>query len=308
MFKKIINQNPVVHNLLRNLYGKTIGFWWMKDWYAKKVGFYNGRLRLKLLSHRDADVLMGNLMSSENSFMVARYGSVEFRNLFSDKEMYSLCNNAGFFPRDSRLLKKFRSELYSASKEMDVLGVWNYQNHFVDKIKLLKKMPRLKALIPLSSIDAKDASWIKELEGKNILVIHPFEETIKSQMKKRKQLGILPKLKSLQIIKAVQTIAGNKDPRFETWFDALDYMKKEIDKKDFDVALIGCGAYGLPLASHVKSIGKKAIHVGGGLQLLFGIKGKRWERSGRYNKYWIYPLEKDTPSDTKKVEGSCYWK
>jgi len=127
-------------------------------------------------------------------------------------------------------------------------------------------------------------------------------------MKKRKQLGILPKLKNLEVIQAVQTIAGNKDPRFKDWFEALDYMKKEIDKKDFNIALIGCGAYGLPLAAHVKSLGKQAIHIGGGLQLLFGIKGKRWEEHKLFTKDWIYPLKEDTPQNIKKVEGGCYWK
>lgn len=49
-------------------------------------------------------------------------------------------------------------------------------------------------------------------------------------------------------------------------------MKDEIDKRDYDIALIGCGAYGFPLAAHIKRSGKKAVHLGGALQLLFGIK------------------------------------
>ena len=68
---------------------------------------------------------------------------------------------------------------------------------------------------------------------------------------------------------------GGQCSQFNTWFDALDYMKSEIDKYDYDVCLIGCGAYGFPLATHVKHNGKQAIHLGGTLQLLFGIKGNR---------------------------------
>jgi glycerol-3-phosphate dehydrogenase len=70
--------------------------------------------------------------------------------------------------------------------------------------------------------------------------------------------------------------------------------KKRSTKKDYDVALIGCGAYGLPLASHVKRKGKQSIHLGGGLQLLFGIKGKRWDDNPEV-KYKILdePLEED---------------
>ena len=117
----------------------------------------------------------------------------------------------------------------------------------------------------------------------------------------------MPNLKSLEVIKAVQTLGDNEDDRFRTWFDALDFMKREIDKKDFDIALIACGAYGLPLAAYVKSIGKQALHIGGGLQLLFGIRGKRWDDKMEYNKYWVSPMEDDCLKDCKKFEGGCYW-
>ena len=50
-------------------------------------------------------------------------------------------------------------------------------------------------------------------------------------------------------------------------------MKSQMDQTDYDIALIGCGAYGFPLAAHAKRMGKQAIHMGGSLQLLFGIRG-----------------------------------
>ena len=47
----------------------------------------------------------------------------------------------------------------------------------------------------------------------------------------------------------------------------------------FDIAIIGCGAYGLPLAAKLKKEGRQAIHLAGVTQLMFGIKGKRWEEN-----------------------------
>ena len=123
------------------------------------------------------------------------------------------------------------------------------------------------------------------------------------------------------VIKAVQSL-GEGDSRFSDWFEALRWMENEIDKRDYDVCLIGCGAYGLPLAAHVKRRGKQAIHLGGALQLLFGIKGKRWEDpmygvkewripQGSYssliNEYWVRPDSTDTPKSSIAVEGGCYW-
>jgi len=82
-------------------------------------------------------------------------------------------------------------------------------------------------------------------------------------------------------------------------------------KIDFDVALIGAGSYSIPLASFVKGIGKKAIHLGGETQILFGIKGGRWdvreaERSF-YNEHWVRPLSSEVPQNYQNVENGCYW-
>ena len=120
--------------------------------------------------------------------------------------------------------------------------------------------------------------------------------------------GILPQFE-LITIKAVQTIADQDDSRFGNWFEALDYMKVEILKHDFDVALIGAGAYGTPLCLYVKSLNKQAIQTGGATQLLFGIIGKRWEQreyvKKHINKDWIRP--KDKPTGYHTVEKGCYW-
>ena len=112
-------------------------------------------------------------------------------------------------------------------------------------------------------------------------------------------------------IKAVQTLASQNDDRFSTWFEALDYMVEQCKNIEFDVALIGCGAYGLPLAAEIKRMGKSAIHMGGALQILFGIKGKRWDNHPQislfYNDSWIRPMEQERPQGAERVEGSCYW-
>lgn len=72
------------------------------------------------------------------------------------------------------------------------------------------------------------------------MVIHPFEESIKEQYVRRKELfpgtQILPEF-DLKVLKAVQTSAGGQDDRFADWFEALEYMYNEAMKIDFDVAM-----------------------------------------------------------------------
>jgi hypothetical protein len=151
------------------------------------------------------------------------------------------------------------------------------------------------------------------LQGKKVLVIHPFEKSIQQQFFKRKLLftdpHILPDFELLTI-KAVQTLAEEKS-KFRNWFEALEHMKNQMDVVDYDVAIIGCGAYGLSLGAHAKRMGKQAIHMGGATQILFGIKGARWDNhpiiSKLYNEHWVRPLDDETPGKKNAVEDGCYW-
>jgi len=156
--------------------------------------------------------------------------------------------------------------------------------------------------------------WSEVLKGKKVLVVHPFSKSIETQYKKRQFLfsdhRVLPDFE-LITIKAVQSLIGNKPAEFSSWFEALEFMKNQISNTEFDIAIIGCGAYGLPLAAHVKRIGKKAIHLGGQTQVLFGIIGKRWEDRDffldMFNEHWVRPLPEETPQNHIKVEDGCYW-
>lgn len=226
--------------------------------------------------------------------------------------------NAGFFPSDDvEALKKFYNLMVECMPQVDVLNSWCYNEaDFNHELRNAIKVDR-ERMTPLLT----KHPWTRALKGKKVLVIHPFAETIKKQYGRRKQIfpndpDILPEF-DLQVMKAVQTAGGAKS-KFKDWFEALDYMKSEIDKVNYDICLIGCGAYGFPLAAHCKKRGKQAIHLGGVLQLLFGIKGKRWETVKEYldeypytetyyNECWVRPSVTETPINAKGVEDSCYW-
>lgn len=232
---------------------------------------------------------------------------------------------SGIFPETQDVAERFSQRYLRDLPEIDMLACFNYSEKF---LPLPSELPRiqLETLYPFFVANP----WTRILKGKRVLVIHPFEQTIRQQYAKRELLfdnpDVLPEFE-LIILKSVQTIAGNKS-EFKDWFDALHYMEEQIDQIEFDIALIGCGAYGLPLAAYIKRNGKKAVHLGGGVQLMFGILGKRWvedypkispwhylpgkdidiDYTPLFNEHWCYPLLVDTPSNTQAVEGACYWK
>jgi hypothetical protein len=236
-------------------------------------------------------------------------GSVE---QFKPEVKLSLQMNAGFFPNTNEDVEKFSSFFLGQIKKIDLLGIWKFvpgqsffHKHFCPNAMLFYP----EALEPYYFHNP----WSIALKNKRVLVIHPFSESIRKQYETRecifKDQNVLPKF-VLITIAAVQSIAGNKT-EFKNWFEALEHMQIQINEIEFDVALIGAGSYGLPLAAYVKDRGKIAIHMGGATQILFGIKGKRWDDhpaiSSLYNEYWIRPDVSELVPEAQKVEGGCYW-
>ena len=221
--------------------------------------------------------------------------------------------NAGLFPYGADSILRFSDIIVKSALSADVIGYWEayMQDYLIDCVcRKDVKLIDLKELEPYYS----DEPWSEALSGLKVVVVHPFSNTIEKQYAIRTKLfsdkRILPDF-SLRTVKAVQSSAYETDNRFKDWFEALEYMFNEVMKEDFDVAIIGCGAYGFPLAAKIKEAGKIAIHMGGATQILFGIKGKRWdsfpEISRFYNDYWVRPSDEDKPKKAELVEGGCYW-
>lgn len=233
-------------------------------------------------------------------------------NLDSQNCLKGMCNNAGFFPADLRLLHNFDNLMLDDMKYVDILGSNVYEEKYInDRIPQAKKIQLDSYLAPFLWANP----WTSVLKGKKVLVVHPFVDSIRKQYERRNLIfnnpDVLPEFKSLILIKAVQTIAG-QPCEFKDWFEALEYMENEIKKEDFDVAIIGCGAYGFPLAAYVKRMGKIAIHMAGWTQMLFGIYGNRWlkdqpQYSKFINEYWVRPSENERPKNLNKVENGAYW-
>lgn len=221
-----------------------------------------------------------------------------------------LCTLSGFFPNDEEFTERFYQENLQAIQQIDILGSYQVNEY------LFRKQLKNAVRVNLDGYYAPfyySKPWTCHLKGKRVLVVHPFAEDIQAQYEKRAYIwqdeNVLPDF-TLITYKSVQSIVGTKT-EFATWFDALQKMKDDISKIDFDVALVGCGAYGMPLAAHCKLMGKQAIHLAGWLQVLFGIKGTRWDNNPRvskfYNEYWIRPSEQNRPQGVEKVENGCYW-
>lgn len=276
----------------------------------------------------DGSAVIAKTLAEGGPSLVARFGSSELacasfytrwrrgpiRPAYPAELRRIMRVNAGMFPVDDASLDRFSRVFLDAATEADVLAVWfnRSEDRMVEMCCPSAKLVHLEAL---NAVIRKDP-WTAELAGKTVLVIHPFAETIASQYRQRRHVlfddpRVLPEFE-LKTIKAVQSGAGAVCEH-ASWFDALASMRERIEAEQFDVAIVGAGAYGLPLGAAAKRMGRQAVHMGGATQLLFGIRGRRWEIESPddvvplFNEHWVRPSAEETPGKSGDVEGGCYW-
>ena len=298
-------------------------------WYDRAFKYCKG----KVTYEKEAGILLGKMIQSGHPFAAGRIGLFEGavmrmyeykrKNKYADM-MDKLYNCSGFFPNDISYGPRFLSLMKECLGEIDMLG----SNRDACESYFINKYCR-NDIILCKTFNVYDVtrlgadSWSTYLKGKRVLVVTPFTDSVRYQYDNNREkiyagTDILPEFAELITYRSLMTIGDMNEGGFNDWFEALDYMKKEILDIDFDIALLGCGAYGFPLACEIKKAGRQAVHMGGALQLLFGIMGKRWDGSvyGKgiradvavyYNDSWIYPLE-EKPKDADKVEYGPYWK
>ena len=211
------------------------------------------------------------------------------------------------------VISKFYDVTVSSAEEIDLMGSWVPGEN---QLSALCKVPNLTGLEQLWPFFAEEP-WTGSLAGKKVLVVHPFAETIHRQFAKRENLhkrdGLLPNFDLMTVKppwKVLQQSDLDTDSDYE-WFDLLDELIQKCRGMEFDVAIIGAGAYGLPLGADIKKSGKTALVVGSLTQLLFGIQGGRWERNSDFlpivTDSWSRPSSEETPAESPQIENSAYW-
>ena len=227
---------------------------------------------------------------------------------------FKLYNNAGVFPDTPDMYYKFCQAYEATLPDMDLLGIWFIKG----ESKVIKECCAKAQLMTLNALSPPFTSktgtpWTKSLEGKNVLIIHPFTETIKSQYLKRESIwpqtpDTLPEF-TLRTLKTPMAASIAPSP-YQDWEKGLEALKSQMDEITYDVVLVGAGAWSLPLVAHAKARGKVGIHTGGATQIFFGIKGHRWEKSEApeyYNEAWVRPNREETPESAHILEKACYW-
>jgi hypothetical protein len=237
-----------------------------------------------------------------------------FRRLSFDDELERF---SGIFPSTDTSYADFVKSFTNAIRQVDLLGVWfkpgesNLISSFIPPHAIIG---RLRGLEPYH-ISVRP--WSRELAGKRVLICSPFSNTIKQQIPNLKKIWLKYKTSvgielipdcEFEIVKAPYGFTKETQAKYISWENVIDGLSREIFKKRFDIAIVGCGGIGLILSAMIKQKGYPVIHMGGPLQYLFGIYGRRWVLNNwgkKYiNEYWVRPLQEDRPSTGGSGE---YW-
>jgi len=284
-----------------------------------------------MLNLIESNNIIIQLIQSNKPFYISRLGDLEsiisIQYLINKKvntDLLKINNslyNAGIYSKNDLSKIELYCKLYNQSViESNYLA--SFENLCVENQNFYKNNFNVnqihsRSLEPFYVLDKNIIPYTYYLKNKKILIIHPFVDSFKKQLNNDFQIfkdkRLFNENQQFVFYKSYQTIAGNHI--HNDWYETFTLMCEDIKNIDFDIALLGCGGYGLPLCHYIKTeLNKSAIYIGGGLQLLFGVFGNRWQN----NEFWIKTIKENNckfikPSNdevcknSNQIENNCYW-
>ena len=241
---------------------------------------------------------------------VVRCGRWEIENLLKNEGIdFNLKNNTGFCGDNKDYLEwknDYNRALMNADYHQHVLTCPSFScvGDYLVKLNLY---------IPTIPYIENIEFWLSVFmniknSNKKLGIVSFFADEMKEQYKKLSTLfpskydfsGI-----DIEFIKTENTCGSET----KSYSKTLKKIKNKINNSNCDIYILSCGLYGLPLCDFIKTKNKSSLYIGGLLQMLFGLKGKRWDNRSDmnkfYNKNWKEPESK--PNNWNKIENGCYW-
>lgn len=254
---------------------------------------------------------------------------------------YEAINTAGMHPPNNNTFSIFTNAYLEAIKEVNVLASWNDNllqveemlwNQFIN-INTNTRPTEIKGIVDLTSLESfyttPDYWWQNLYKNKTILIISPFTKSISKQLEYSQRDKVWSgkwnnfwdksiNFKYIKFSHPYATLSKKEQEQYPpTFIDVIEKYKKEINQiGDFDIAVVGAGCYSISLCSYIKTHTQHtAFHLGGGLQMMFGVYGNRWFQNGNpsdffkeyINEHWIRPSGDEVPEGFRKQENGAYF-
>lgn len=269
-------------------------------------------------------------IDNKTGLLIGRHGTIEFEvasNILKQGNVnpmmaFTLQRNAGIFPIKD--ISSWQKSYLEATATADCLAIGWYKPMAADEYRIVTQKNKTCVAIPLRSLEVQqhpEASWLKSLHDQEVAVVSSFTNTMSQQVDNLSGIwgersSMLPSVKKWHWIRSQQSpvLAKGKcewPKNIKSWTEAVDLMEKQVIESGARICLIGCGGLAMPLALRLKQKGLIAIVLGGSVQNLFGIRGKRWKShtiiSTFWNSHWVQPSTDEIPGGFADIEGGCQW-
>jgi hypothetical protein len=281
--------------------------------------------------------------NSNRPFLIGRNGSSEisvfnfwFKNLnthlpWPPSMLLRLNQNFGVWPLTNESLNNWCKDYHAALSQMDGISAGWFKPLEAIESAFIKAITPSAFTMPLRCLEPyyvePDLRWTATLADKDVAVVTSFTKTIQNQLDRIDPLKIWSSVEAPEtilpparwhLIKSYfpPNVSGDHETGWlsigiTSWEMAVDHLVTEVLKTGATHVIIGCGAIGMNVAGRLRKKGLSVILLGGAVQVLFGIRGKRWQNhdviSRFWNNDWVWPVESERPPNANTVEGACYW-
>jgi hypothetical protein len=310
---------------------------WVRLGSLKQKTLYTRSMSLEK-GAEDIFTAIQQALQRKEGLLIGRNGTIELETLlfklyvakpgenYPSHILRQLELNAGIFPATKISVDRWVFMATEAIRNCDVLVAGWYKPLELQEKALLDSLNSNTPRIPLRSLEpyyvSPDKRWTQLLQGQKVAIVNAFVTTCMNQVQNREEIWpvatdtLLPSTVEWVPIRTGYSPALSQGRAgwgsdIQSWDVAVMDVVKQVINSGSKIALIGCGGMGLLIASELKKRGIIAVVMGGSLQVLFGIKGNRWEKhdiiSHFWNESWVYPSVEETPKGSWMIEGGCYW-
>lgn len=241
---------------------------------------------------------------------------------FEERLLFHGLKQVGIFPATPSYYLEYNKFYMEHVRNLDCLGLFNYPREIrlIQYYQLKNKFVFFVDQEPdKSSPSREDNCYLQYFRDKKILLVCPFGHFLKQRATQEIFEGVWSKTgkkwfypAQVDSVEFPYGFSRETQEKYPTATDLYHDIVSEIDKKDFDVALISAAGLAIPIASYIKNLGKVAIDLGGHQQFLFGVMGKRWRdktdfRQKYLNEHWVDMPDYYKPNEKDVCDQGAYW-
>ena len=232
-------------------------------------------------------------------------------------------SDLGLFPKNRAFSLEFAERYRQAVLSLDSVGLFYYGDDIeraVCQSLALRNPVHYANQEPGRGLPDDPADcYLGAFAGRRMVIVCPFADLLAERANRQTFEAVWAKTgkrwfspDSVTAVEFPYGIEPATEKRFGTANALLADITARLDALSYDVALIAAAGLAIPIAAHVKAQGRIALDLGGHLQVLFGVIGKRWReqeewRETYFTEAWIDMPERYRPSDLSLCDNGAYW-